>query len=94
MIQLGLRLHDAEKLPVEELLPLVRKKGFTCSHLALSKLFKDLPCTPAASRNPGKTAGTISSTSFKVPTGFCGTSALAFICMQTTAPARQSGPIP
>ena len=48
MIQLGLRLHDAEKLPVEELLPLVRKKGFTCSHLALSKLFKDLPCTPAA----------------------------------------------
>jgi len=48
MIQLGLRLHDAEKLPVEELLPLVRRKGFTCSHLALSKLFKDLPCTPAA----------------------------------------------
>lgn len=48
MIQLGLRLHDAEKLPVEELLPLVRQKGFTCSHLALSKLFKDLPCTPAA----------------------------------------------
>ena len=48
MIQLGLRLHDAEKLPVEELLPLVRRKGFTCSHLALSKLFKDLPCKPAA----------------------------------------------
>ena len=48
MIQLGLRLHDAEKLPVEQLLPLVREKGFTCSHLALSKLFKDLPCTPAA----------------------------------------------
>ena len=48
MIQLGLRLHDAEKLPVEKLLPLVRQKGFTCSHLALSKLFKDLPCTPAA----------------------------------------------
>ena len=48
MIQLGLRLHDAEKLPVEKLLPLVRQKGFTCSHLALSKLFKDLPCTTAA----------------------------------------------
>ena len=48
MIQLGLRLHDAEKLPVEELLPLVRQKGFTCSHLALSKLFRDLPCTPVA----------------------------------------------
>lgn len=48
MIQLGLRLHDAENLPLEELLPLVRQKGFTCAHLALSKLFKDLPCTPAA----------------------------------------------
>lgn len=48
MIQLGLRLHDAEKLPVEELLPLVRQKGFVCAHLALSKLFKDLPCTPDA----------------------------------------------
>ena len=48
MLQLGLRLHDAEKLPVEELLPLVRQKGFTCAHLALSKLFKDLPFTPDA----------------------------------------------
>ena len=48
MIQLGLRLHDAEKLPVEEMLPKVREKGFVCAHLALSKLFKDLPCTPGA----------------------------------------------
>ena len=48
MIQLGLRLHDAEKLPIEELLPVVRSKGYTCAHLALSKLFKDLPCTPSA----------------------------------------------
>ena len=30
MIQFGLRLHDAEKLPMEQLLPLVRKRGFTC----------------------------------------------------------------
>lgn len=48
MIQLGLRLHDAEKLPLEELLPVVRRKGFTCCHLALSKLMKDLPCTASA----------------------------------------------
>jgi len=48
MIQLGLRLHDGEKLPLEELLPLVRQKGFTCVHLALSKSFKELPCTPSA----------------------------------------------
>ena len=36
MIQFGLRLHDAEKLPVEQVLPLVRQKGFTCAHVALS----------------------------------------------------------
>ena len=43
MIQFGLRLHDAEKLPVEQVLPLVRQKGFTCAHVALSKSFKELP---------------------------------------------------
>ncbi len=48
MLQLGLRLHDAEKLPVEELLPLVRAKGYTCVHLALSKAMKEYPCGPSA----------------------------------------------
>lgn len=48
MIQLGLRLHDGEKLPLEELLPLVREKGFTCVHMALSKSMKEVPCTPSA----------------------------------------------
>ena len=38
MIQFGLRLHDAEKLPLEEQLKTVRGQGFTCVHLALSKL--------------------------------------------------------
>ena len=52
MIQLGLRLHDGEKLPVEELLPLVRAKGFTCVHLALTKSLKEYPCTPS-SLTPG-----------------------------------------
>ena len=28
MIQFGLRLHDAEKLPIEQVLPLVRQRGF------------------------------------------------------------------
>ena len=40
MIQFGLRLHDAEKLPIEQVLPLVRQKGFSCVHLALSKSLK------------------------------------------------------
>ena len=48
MIQLGLRLHDGEKLPIEQLLPLVRDKGFSCVHLALSKSLKEIPCTPSA----------------------------------------------
>lgn len=48
MLQLGLRLHDAEKLPMEEMLPVIRKKGYTCAHLALSKAMKDYPCGPEA----------------------------------------------
>lgn len=48
MLQLGLRLHDAENLPMEELLPVVKKKGYTCAHLALSKAMKEYPCTPSA----------------------------------------------
>lgn len=48
MIQFGLRLHDAEKLPIEQVLPKVRQQGFTCAHLALSKSMKEYPCTPGA----------------------------------------------
>lgn len=48
MIQLGLRLHDAEKVPMEQMLPLVRAKGFTCAHLALSKAMKEYSCAPGA----------------------------------------------
>ena len=48
MIQFGLRLHDAEKLPLEQVLPLVRQKGFTCAHVALSKSLKEVPNTPGA----------------------------------------------
>lgn len=52
MLQIGLRLHDGEKVPLEELLPLTRAKGFTCGHLALTKLMKGIPCTPS-SLTPG-----------------------------------------
>ena len=48
MIQLGLRLHDSKKLPLEELLPFVKGQGFQCAHLALRKLLPDQPCTPGA----------------------------------------------
>ena len=48
MIQFGLRLHDAEKLPLEQVLPLVRQRGFTCAHLALSKSLKEGPNMPSA----------------------------------------------
>ncbi|SCP98898.1 sugar phosphate isomerase/epimerase family protein [Anaerobium acetethylicum] len=47
-MQLGLRLHDAEDLPIEALLPVVKKKGYTCAHLALSKAMKEFPCGPSA----------------------------------------------
>ena len=36
-MQIGIRLHDGEKLPLEELLPIMKNRGFKCGHLALSK---------------------------------------------------------
>ena len=36
-MQLGIRVHDGEKLPLEELLPILRSRGFSCGHIALSK---------------------------------------------------------
>ena len=47
-MQLGIRLHDGEKLPVEELLPIIKSRGFKCAHIALSKSCKDIPGDPAA----------------------------------------------
>lgn len=37
-MQIGIRLHDAKALPLEERLREVQKQGFTCTHLALSKV--------------------------------------------------------
>ncbi len=47
MIQFGLRLHDAAKLPLKEQLAAVREQGFTCVHIALSKL-QGMTADPAA----------------------------------------------
>ncbi|MEE3481112.1 MAG: sugar phosphate isomerase/epimerase family protein [Lachnospiraceae bacterium] len=41
-IQLGLRLHDSENVPFAERLSNVKKQGFSCVHIALSKI-GDLP---------------------------------------------------
>lgn len=50
-MQIGLRLHDAVKLPLEERLVKVKEQGFYCGHLALSKVVseysvKDSALTP------------------------------------------------
>lgn len=40
-MQLGIRLHDGEKLPLEQLLPIFSEQGFKCGHLALAKSIKE-----------------------------------------------------
>lgn len=51
-MQIGLRLHDAVELPLEERLEKVREQGFTCGHLALSKVIKEYSVANA-SLTPG-----------------------------------------
>ena len=41
-MQLGIRFHDTAPLPFEERVQTIRQQGFTCTHLALSKV-PDLP---------------------------------------------------
>lgn len=38
MMQLGIRFHDVKELPFEERLQEVKRQGFSCIHLALSKV--------------------------------------------------------
>lgn len=45
-MQLGIRLHDTMELPLEERLEEVKKQGFSCVHLALSKVITENPVTP------------------------------------------------
>lgn len=40
-MQLGIRLHDIEKAPLEERLKIAQKQGFRCGHLALSKVISE-----------------------------------------------------
>lgn len=43
MMQIGIRLHDTVSLPLEERLQIVKQQGFTCAHVALSKVIKEYP---------------------------------------------------
>ena len=47
-MQIGIRLHDTVKMALPQRLAHTREQGFTCAHVALSKSFKELPCTPSA----------------------------------------------
>lgn len=44
-MQLGIRLHDTKKLPLEERIADVRQLGFQCGHLALAKVIEEYPTT-------------------------------------------------
>ena len=47
-MQLGIRLHDTKNLPLEERLIEVNKQGFSCVHLALSKVIRENSVAPEA----------------------------------------------
>ena len=47
-MQLGLRLHDAVQLPLEERLEKVKEQGFLCGHLALSKVISEYSVADSA----------------------------------------------
>lgn len=51
-MQLGIRVHDGEKLPLEELLPILNSRGFTCGHIALSKSISEYS-TAVSALTPG-----------------------------------------
>lgn len=47
-MQLGIRLHDIKKAPLEERLQIAREQGFKCGHLALSKVISEYSTADAA----------------------------------------------
>lgn len=47
-MQLGIRLHDTKKLPIEERIADVHQLGFACGHLALGKVITEFPTTDEA----------------------------------------------
>ncbi len=42
-MQLGIRLHDVKELPLKERLQAAAEQGFTCAHVALSKVISEFP---------------------------------------------------
>ncbi len=51
-MQLGIRVHDGEKLPLEKLLPIISDRGFACGHIALSKSISEYS-TAVSALTPG-----------------------------------------
>lgn len=47
-MQIGLRLHDAVRLPLEQRLAAVRGQGFSCVQLAMAKAIEEFPTDDAA----------------------------------------------
>ncbi len=47
-MQLGIRLHDMEKAPLEKRLQIAREQGFRCGHLALSKVISEYSVADSA----------------------------------------------
>lgn len=47
-MQIGIRLHDIKKAPLEERLAIAHEQGFTCGHLALSKVISEYSTDDAA----------------------------------------------
>lgn len=47
-MQLGIRLHDIKKAPLPERLAIAREQGFSCGHLALSKVISEYPVDDGA----------------------------------------------
>jgi sugar phosphate isomerase/epimerase len=42
-MQIGIRLHDTKPVSLENRLQIVKEQGFTCAHVALSKVIKEFP---------------------------------------------------
>lgn len=55
IMQLGIRLHDTQKLPFEERIRQVHTLGFSCGHLALGKVITEFP-TDDGALTPGLAA--------------------------------------
>ena len=47
-MQFGIRLHDAVQAPIEERLKIIKEQGFTCAHVALSKVISKHSVAPEA----------------------------------------------